>query len=70
MSFAGWCKRCGDEVKVSEAAYQVTGFEVARDGGGANQIRHRERVPNLVWHSDCVDPWVRKQDGGDQGSLL
>jgi hypothetical protein len=61
MSYRGLCERCREEVNPEKngrrAAYPVTGFEVEREGGGANQIRNRERVPGVVFHEGCLpDP--------------
>jgi hypothetical protein len=55
MTFGGRCMFCGQDVlDADHAAYRVTGWEFTRMGGGANQIRGRERVPDLIAHVACV----------------
>lgn len=71
MAFRGTCERCGQPVNPEadgrRAAYPVRGWEVERDGGGANQIRLRQRVPNRVRHERCL-PLTVVHD--NQGTLL
>lgn len=50
----GKCEQCGRTVTKHNAAFPVTGWEVLRDGGGANAIRNRERLPNRVRHIECL----------------
>ena len=60
MSYGGQCEWCFRRVEVQDAAYPVSGFEVARHGGGPNQIRHRRREPNRILHATpCMDAAVR-----------
>ena len=60
MAFVGNCEKCGEPVDSNAinaqkvAAYPVTGWEISRSGGGANQIKDRQRVPNRVRHAGCV----------------
>ena len=72
MKYAGDCEQCGDPVYTNNAAYPITGWEVSRAGGGANQIKYRERTPNIVCHpTPCLDKLIREQQqGGTQGSLM
>ena len=55
--YVGDCMECGDPVYALDAAYPITGWEIARSGGGANQIKHRERMPGQVAHPE---PCMRK----------
>lgn len=68
----GNCGRCGEPVDQSVASYRlIGGYEDHRASGGANKIRHRERQPNLVLHSHCVDRYERERTGrGEQGTLI
>ena len=45
----------------------VTGWEILREGGGANQIHGRERVPGTVRHVRCLPANVQDEA---QGRLL
>ena len=67
MSVEGRCLHCGELVKRHQAAWKVEGVEVARDGGGANQIKDRRRIPNMVWHQTlarpCYDEWLKAHRG-------
>ena len=68
MRYVGDCEDCGDPVYKHEAAWPITGWEVAHTTGGPNQIRHRERIPNIVAHAvPCMDKLVRKQTSGNSG---
>jgi hypothetical protein len=72
--YVGDCMECGDPVYALDAAYPITGWEIARSGGGANQIKHRERMPNMVCHPEpCMARVVRREKGQpvhEQESLL
>lgn len=57
----GPCEHCGQQVRSDEAAYPITGWEVARSAGGANAIRERERVPNRVRHERCLPARVQER---------
>lgn len=58
----GVCEKCGRPVDKTSAAFPVTGWEVLRDGGGANAIRNRERVPGRIRHINCIpDPRVNEE---------
>lgn len=63
-TFYGACEKCGQPVRDSNgpAAFPVTGWEVLRAEGGANQIKNRERVPNRVRHAHCL-PTPRVAEG-------
>ncbi|HEY2570187.1 MAG TPA: hypothetical protein VGI27_01875 [Solirubrobacteraceae bacterium] len=51
----GICEKCGRPVRAPEQpAFPVTGWELLRDGGGANAIRLRERIPDRVRHVTCL----------------
>lgn len=56
MTHYGTCEKCGLEVTSASGppAYPVTGWEVQRTDGGANQIKDRERIPNRVRHAYCL----------------
>ena len=69
MTFVGWCERCGGKVDADYAAYPITGWEYARREGGANQIHHRERIPDRVAHPHCAD-LIEHGKQGEQTSLL
>jgi hypothetical protein len=72
-TYYGICEMCGREVRSPETpAFPVTGWEAGRHGGGANQIMLRERIPNRVAHTTCLEPLrrrARQARGGAQGSL-
>jgi hypothetical protein len=55
-TFFGTCEACGKPVTDAEGrpAYPVEGWEVGRDGGGANAIRNRRRLPGRVRHEVCL----------------
>ena len=58
MTLYGVCEKCGEPVRSpQQPAFPITGWEVLRDGGGANAIRNRERIPGRVRHVTCLpDP--------------
>jgi hypothetical protein len=60
----GICQFCGSAVMETDtAAYRIMGWEIERDGGGANQIVGREREPNMIFHETCVRQHVRSPGG-------
>jgi hypothetical protein len=67
--FYGACEKCKQPVTdaTGPPAFPVTGWEVLRTDGGANQIKLRERIPNRVRHAHCL-PNGRVNE--DQESLL
>ena len=69
MSYGGQCEVCKETVRTSEAAYPVTGWEVVRDGGGANRILGRERVPGRIAHWWCAEEKVRRDRFGLEGQV-
>lgn len=59
------CEICGEPVEPWQtAAFPVTGWEVQRYGGGANQIKARERVPNRIAHATCLERQLDRQRRG------
>ena len=68
-TYYGTCEKCGQAVTdaTGRPAFPIQGWEVLREGGGANQIHNRERIPGRVRHEVCLPP--RKQNEG-QESLL
>lgn len=68
-TFYGACEKCGQPVYDSNGpAFPVTGWEVLRQEGGANQIKQRERVPNRVRHVQCL-PTARINEGQESMAL-
>lgn len=72
MTFYGKCAYCGEPIEPpTQPAFEVKGWELLRGGGGANQIKHRKRVPNRVVHEMCLNDFVRAEaGGGKQGGLF
>lgn len=65
----GTCEFCVRPVLETEkAAFPVTGWEIERDAGGANQIFDRERVEGVIAHESCVK--VRSRFGGHEQMSL
>ncbi len=64
MTYYGVCQACSEAVTSERGrpAFQVTGFEVPRDQGGTNHVRCRERVPNRVWHEECLPAEEHEQE--------
>lgn len=62
----GRCKVCADEVWTPRdtPAFPVAGWEVLRDGGGANKILGRTRVEGVVAHDRCVEREVDRERSG------
>jgi hypothetical protein len=61
----GTCRLCGQPVEdIHTAAYRVTGWEVERSGGGANQIADRRRVPDVVVHAVCLRALQKRRELG------
>ena len=59
----GTCELCGSEIASYQyAAYPVTGWEVQRLQGGANQIVGKQRLPNRIAHARCVEARLRRGD--------
>lgn len=51
----GTCEFCERPVlSTQKAAFRVRGWEVEREGGGANHILGRERQPDRIVHAVCV----------------
>ena len=72
MTFYGTCEHCltpvtGKPETPDGPAFPVQGWEILRDGGGANQIHGRERVSGIVRHIRCLPKNV--QDDA-QGRLI
>lgn len=68
MTTRGNCEFCGEPVPITAvAAFPVKGWEVERDGGGANRILGREREPNRIAHAVCAEHHVHH---GQQTSML
>jgi hypothetical protein len=66
MTFYGTCEHCFRPVegKVGTAdgpAFPVMGWEILREGGGANQIHGRERLPEVVRHVRCLPSKVQSE---------
>jgi hypothetical protein len=56
MTERGACELCEEPVFTYQtAAFPVTGWEIERYGGGANQIKARRRVPNRIVHAHCLE---------------
>lgn len=55
MTFYGICQKCFKPVtsERDRPAFPIVGYEVLRDGGGANAIRNRKRTGG-VWHETCL----------------
>lgn len=72
MTFYGICAQCGKPVEhPAQPAFEVRGWELLRAGGGANQIKHRSRVPGRVVHNVCLDELLRSERGaGKQEGLF
>lgn len=52
----GKCELCSDPVRTWEtAAFPVTGWEIERYSGGANQIKGRKRAPDRIVHALCLE---------------
>jgi hypothetical protein len=67
----GTCTFCGRGVaNIESAAYPVTGWEIEREGGGANRIADRVRVPDVIAHSTCLESdLARKRRGIARGQM-
>jgi hypothetical protein len=60
----GICGHCHKPVTEQDiAAWPVTGFEVQREGGGANRILGRERVPDAIFHAQCIEDRLANPQG-------
>jgi hypothetical protein len=72
VTFYGTCDYCFDPVNGKPGtddgpAFPVTGWEILREEGGANQIHGRERIPGGVRHVKCLPTKVQEEA---QGRLL
>ena len=66
----GNCHECGKEIMLHEKiAYRIRGFEVEREGGGANSILGKERQPDRIWHVPCARRVVKYGPGQDDLGL-
>lgn len=61
----GKCEFCSDVVLTYQtAAFPVTGWELERGGGGANQIKGRKRTPNRIAHVHCLEAKLGNEKRG------
>jgi hypothetical protein len=67
----GICNYCGERVEGTQrAAYEVTGYEEERDGGGQNHVVDRKRVDGKIWHDRHDFDCFYKFRKGDQQTLM
>jgi hypothetical protein len=69
----GTCDICGDPVtNTQRAAFPVTGWELERGAGGANQITGRKRIPGRIAHASCVrqQVWAEQRGLRDQTQMF
>lgn len=60
----GTCEFCGGEItRMQVAAYPVSGWEVERSQGGANQITGKRREPDRIAHVNCLHAHLRSPQG-------
>jgi hypothetical protein len=71
----GTCLHCLKLIGWSQlAAYEITGYEIERKQGGANQIVERKRVDKRMWHlynDDGINCFNHRHDHerGEQPAL-
>ena len=65
-SSRGTCCYCAEPVRpIETAAFPVTGWEVERGGGGANQIVGRQRIADgRIAHAVCAKRAVEMERRG------
>lgn len=62
------CEQCGEEVHPNSksVAQRVVGWIVPRSAGGANHIRHQERMPAFA-HVACLAELHDEAQGTQEG---
>lgn len=59
----GACHFCGEQVTTThKAAWPISGWELEREGGGANRILGRTREPDVIAHATCAESHFRRGD--------
>jgi len=57
------CAVCGKEVEsLKDAAYEITGWERVREGGGTNHVLWRKRTDRVMCGGCVVDRLYGKPD--------